>query len=340
MLSGGASEFVPGSSSHCPTSREGYLKKVLETLSTPGGTPSSTFDVKFKADHGLEWTPEWAGVSKLEELISSEHEVSRWAENGNLVYGSKEVLIQRVFAEQVPPAPLCTLKGNQLHLVPIMSFSYDNFEIHQDVRKDLISAPLQGLKVRVRCKGIQDQEFFLEDLPWVAGDLPRWFHYEVSVQFYLHGTLTGLSKSFIHEVDVNQIWDFESWDEEKKWMSCYYCYRKGIKKNFMRKKVKKYIDLRTWKNNLRKSKQCTTDGFHVDSVAPARLSAIKEDAIFKTLREFWPKPTWDEKILRLIAKYSECIMAVHVLLTDKKNRKRLVVMKGFSKEVKHKSELK
>jgi len=331
---------VPGVQSHCPCSREGYLKKVLETLSTPGGTPSSTFDVKFKADHGLEWIPEQAGVSKLEELISPKHQVSRWAESGNLVYGSKQVLVQRVFGEQLPPAPLCTFKANQLHLVPIMSFSYDNFEIHPEVKQDLISAPLQGMKVRVKCKGIQDQEFFLDNLPWVISDLPKWFHYEVLVQYYLHGSLTGVSKSFVHEVDVNQIWDFESWDREKKWMSCYYCYRKGIKKNFMRKKVKKYIDLRTWKNNLRKSKQCTTDGFHVDTVAPARLTAIKEDAIFKTLREFWPEPTWDQKILSLIAKYSECIMAVHVLLTDKKNRRRLVVMKGFSKEVKHKSELK
>jgi len=340
MLSAGASEFVPGVQSHCPCSREGYLKKVLETLSTPGGTPSSTFDVKFKADHGLVWRPEWAGVSKLEELISPKHQVCRWAESGNLVYGSKQVLVQRVFGEQLPPAPLCTFKGNQLHLVPIMSFSYENFEIHPEVKQDLISAPLHGMKVRVKCKGIQDQEFFLDNLPWVISDLPKWFHYEVLVQYYLHGSLTGVSKSFVHEVDVNQIWDFESWDREKKWMSCYYCYRKDIKKNFMRKKVKKYIDLRTWKNNLRKSKECTTDGFHVDTVAPARLTAIKEDAIFKTLREFWPEPSWDQKILSLIAKYSECIMAVHVLLTDKKNRRRLVVMKGFSKEVKHKSELK
>jgi len=224
--------------------------------------------------------------------------------------------------------------------LPIMSFSYDNFETHPDVKKELISAPLQGMKVRVKCTGLPDSEYFLDSLPWVVRDLTQWFHYEISVQYYLHGTLTGISKSFTHEVDVNQIWDFESWDMEKKWMGCYFCYRKGIKKNFMKKKVKKYIDLKTWKNNLRKSKQCTTDGFHVDTVACARLTAIKEAAIAKTLREVWPAPTWDEKILRLIAKYSECIQAVHVLLTDKKNRKRLVVMKGFSKEVKHKSELK
>lgn len=339
MLSAGAPEFVPGNASHCPCSREVYLQKVLETLSTPGGTPSSTFDVKFRADHGLDWIPEWAGVSKLEELISPEHEVSRWAENGNLVYGSKQVLVQRVFAEQIPPAPLCTFTGTQLRVVPILSFSYDNFEIHKEVKKELISAALEGMKIRVRCKGIQDQEYFLEGLPWFISGLPQWFQYEVSVQYYLHGTLTGVSKSFIHEVDVNRIWDFESWDQEQKWMTCYLYYRKGIKKNFLKKKVKKYIDLRTWKNNLRKSKSCTSDGFQVDSVAPARLTAIKENAIYKTLREFWHAPTWDEKILRWIAKYSECIMAVHVVLTDKKNRKRLVVMKGFSKEVKHKSEL-
>jgi len=339
-LSAGASAFVPGVISHCPCSRDGYLQKVLETLSTPGGTPSSTFDVKFKADHGLPWTPEWAGVAKLEELISPEHGVSRWADSGNLVYGSKEVLVQRVFGEQLPPAPLCTIKGNQLSLVPIMSFSYDNYEIHKDVKKELLTAPLKGMKVRVKCTGKPDQEYFLDNLPWVVIDLPRWFHYEISVQYYLHNSLTGVSKSFVHEVDVNQIWDFENWDQEQKWMSCYFCYRKGIKKNFMRKKVKKYIDLRTWKNNLRKSKQCTTDGFHVDSVAPARLTAIKEEAISRTLREFWPAPKWDQKILKLIAAYSECVMAVHVLLTSKDNSKRLVVMKGFSKEVKHKSELK
>jgi len=338
-----ALEFIPGSKKHCPCNRDVYIQKVIETLSVPGGTPSHNFDVKFKADHGFDWIPEWAGVQKLEDLISAQYEIARWADNGQLVYGSKEVLVQRVFSEQQPPAPLCTIKGNELRIVPMLAFGFDGYEMHDRVRQDLMSQCLTGMNVKVLCKGIREQNFFLDSLPWVVPSLKPWFHYEISVQYYLHNTLTRFSKHHVIELDVNNVWEFVDWEHEKLWANCYLSYEKKIRPKWMRKKMKKICsDIRNWRNSMRKNKKCCKHNFVVDQVNPVRIVMRTSNMIMRTLQDSSALSATtenqvqeDSKVLKNIAKFGESVMAVHVLLTEKGgDRKRIVVMRGLSRDVK------
>jgi hypothetical protein len=203
-----------------------------------------------------------------------------------------------------------------------------------------MSQSLQGMNVKVRCKGIREQNFFLDSLPWVVPALKPWFHYEISVQYYLHNTLTRFSKPHVIELDVNGVWEFVDWEHEKLWANCYLSYEKQIRAKWMRKKIKKYIDVRIWRSNIRKNKKCCKDNFVVDQVNPVRIVMRTSNMILQALSDsslVAPEQNVkeDPKVLKHIAKFGESVMAVHVLLTEKGgNRKRIVVMRGLSRDVK------
>lgn len=343
-----SAEFVPGRTSHCQVSREDYMRKVLETLSIPGGVPSVSFCDKFKADHGLVWDPEWAGITKLEDLLK-EHQVARWAtDQGRLVFGTKTVLIQKVFGEQKPPQPVCTLKKDgKIWIMPFLQFSWDDYEMADEVRKELKIMQIDGMKIRLRRKGRHDAEFHLKSLPWVLDGFEPWFQYEVLIQYVCQGQLTRPCDPVVIDTNLNQIHDFHGWKEESLWMGSFFLYKKKVSVKKLRNKVKKFIDLKVWKNNIKKSK--ASDRFTLDNIQPVRLTMITSKTIQGALKS--TLPTWENekrlkdpkdraKIIKLIAGYGESIMAVHVLLKEKSgNRSRLAVMKGFTKDVKHQSEM-
>lgn len=333
-----SAEFVPGANAHCQVSRDDYMRKVLETLSIPGGVPSHSFSDKFKADHGLIWLPEWAGIKKLEDLLTQKHKVARWTtDQGRLVFGTRTVLIQKVFGEQSPPKPVCTLKKDgKIWIMPFLQFSWDEYEMAPEVREELKVMQIDGMKIRLLRKGRPAADFVLKSLPWVLDGFEEWFQYEVLIQYVCQGQLTRPCSPVLIDTNLNAIHDFHGWKEEVMWMTSYLLYKKKISTKHLKKKVKKFIDLKVWKNNIKKSK--ASDGFSLDSIAPVRLTMITSKTIQGALKNALPK--WDPRIIKLIAGYGESIMAVHVLLREKSgNKSRLAVMKGFTKDVKHTSEI-
>jgi len=337
MLSSEAVPFVPGAKAHCPISRREYFQKVLETLDTPGGVPSHQFHIKFRADHGLDWESEWAGIEKLEDLVRNESgpPCGRWTENGRLVYGTEKVILRRVVLSQKPPAPLSTITGDKsrqtasISIIPLLRYSFENYDVRKKTTTYFQNTP-KGINVRIKKSGSNKEDIHrLKNFPWTIHNVKPWYEYQISVQYQTeHGLSLYSEETPLYNGNLSSIFDFNSWEDEFEWAQYYTEYSEKLDFQTIRKASLKFPqDYAKWVKSLKNSDKLAPKRFDCIDVQPYRLSGPRA-----LIRNY---STFPEKVKELLLQFSDFIIAVHIVLTNRKGRRRIAILNGFTTEVKH-----
>jgi len=333
-----AMSFIPGALSHCPVSRLEYINKVLLTLSTPGGVPSHTFHIKFRADHGMTWRPEWAGIRKLEDLLQVG--VARWAENGQLIYGTEEVVLQRIYTRQKPPQPMCNFNNGQLTIIPFLFYDFEDYELSDAAKTHLQTLELQGMHVMVKRMGVEEeaQDTYCEH-PWTL-EVSPWFELEISVNFFTNRQFSQYSQPTTLNVTKFSV-QFQNWSEEELWFDHYPNYHEALdatqKENSLeyKKEIERFIKFKDWMRIIRKNKRISKryknsknyiNRCHVVRIASAKRNDVVESLQSTSLSKF------EEKILAKIADYSTSVVAIHALIITK-SKTRLALFEGLTSTV-------
>jgi len=360
-LSTEASVFVPGETRHCPVNSSEYLKCVLKTLNTPGGIPSHTFHVKFRADHGFEWKPIWANVTSLNDLKESDG-VGNYVESGQLVYGSEDVVLRHIYSSQKPPAPLLLRSSKGLTIIPFLQYDFEQYDVRNKTKEAFSKLILEGLNLRyeklenkslispskTETKTQNDEEtgegadsvstaskVYVSKAPWVISDVHPWNEYKVSVQYISKrfGTSLYSETSTTVPVNLNVVFEYESWEKEIEWANHFKEFFHRLDLNEIEKNVHDFLprkEFDEFKDQLKKHSRIKETGFRPTHLKLCRIAKkqqkiSKHDPIISSINKQSPENNKE------VAEVAAC----HFKLVDQNGNVKLVITEGLTNEIKH-----